>query len=111
MTIQLRSNDGALIFYDKFVDILKFVDYKDIEKISFDNPKTQKMMRLLYDNEKDIWIQTPLYHNAKKYNPYLFENMTEVNKKIIASLNEYNELYDPYKEYTKEELKTFLLSF
>jgi hypothetical protein len=110
MDIQLRSLNGALNYYDNFADVVKFVDSKDIEKISFDNPKTQKKMRILYDDEKDIWIQAPLYYNAAKYNPDLFENMTEINKKIIASFNKIDAEYETYQEYTKEELKTLLLS-
>ena len=113
MSIQIRFNDGFIIQCEDMQPVFMslYKNEKDIQKISFENPKTQKSIHLLYDDNKNIWIQTPLNYNTRKYKPVIFKNITEENKKIIASLNEMDSFYEPYKEYTKDELIKLLSDY
>lgn len=117
MDIQLRFVNGAITNCDTIKDIFQYlyINEKDIEKISFDNPKTKKMIRLLYNDDKKMWIQTPLYYNSSLFqdslNEELYNNLSKTQKKVVKSLHEQNDLYDSYKEYTKNKFITFLSSF
>jgi hypothetical protein len=89
MEIQIQTNYGDKFYYNSIKEVFKLSNIKEINKISFINPITNKNMRLLYNNEKNVWIQTPLFYNFKK---------------LEKSTKEINNEYDPYQEYNKEEL-------
>jgi hypothetical protein len=90
MNIQVRTNNDESIFYDNLIEV--FSSRKKINKISFDNPRTNKMIRLLYDEESNMWIQTPLFYNL------VDSDMSQ------QSIDKINNKYEPYQKYTKEEV-------
>jgi hypothetical protein len=109
MNIQVQFNNGNTQYCSCIKEIFIYLNNNNILKISFDNPKTNKIVRLLYNNDKNIWIQTPIGYNTYIYSNY--KELSDIDYKVIKNIINMNNLYEAYQEYTIENLINFLSSF